>query len=87
MPLLFPPKSCSLILRHLLDNAISYCEYYGSGRAKLFDQLQSYDLVITTFSVVRMDWKAHLKSESPTTLHDIQWHRIILDEGKYHQGF
>jgi SNF2 family DNA or RNA helicase len=54
----------------------------------MFDQLQSYDLVITTFSVVRMDWKAHLlKSESSANLYAIQWHRIILDEGKCHQGF
>lgn len=51
----------------------------------MFDQLQSYDLIITTFSVVRMDWKAHSKAENATTLHAIQWHRIILDEGKCHQ--
>lgn len=54
----------------------------------MFDQLQCYDLVITTFSVVRMDWKAHLsKPESSATLHAIQWYRIILDEGKYRQSF
>jgi hypothetical protein len=52
----------------------------------MVDQLQSYDLVITTFSVVRMDWKSHLKSETTTTLHALQWHRVILDEGTCHQS-
>lgn len=81
------PSDRSSISRHLLDDAITYCEYYGPGRVKIFDQLRSFDLVITTFSVVRMDWKAHLSNpESNATLHAVQWHRIILDEGKHQQG-
>jgi SNF2 family DNA or RNA helicase len=77
-------SACSSITRHLTD-AISYCEYYGPERGKVYDKLQSYDLVVTTFSVVRLDWKAHLSaSETRATLHAIEWHRVILDEGKFH---
>lgn len=78
-------SACSPTIRHLIDDAISYCEYYGPERDKVFDKLQSYDLVVTTFSVVHLDWKAHLSaSETRATLHAIEWHRVILDEGKSH---
>ena len=78
-------SACSSITRHLIDDAISYCEYYGPERDKIYDKLQSCDLVVTTFSVVRLDWKAHLSaSETRATLHAIEWHRVILDEGKSH---
>lgn len=78
-----PLINCELTIhRHLKPGCISYCEYYGPDRAKLFNQLTSYDVVITTFSVVRLDWKLYSSSvEEKPTLHALDWHRIILDEG------
>lgn len=45
-------------------------------------RLGEYALVITTYSVVRLDWKKWLaETESPLTLHAIRWGRVVLDEG------
>ena len=40
-------------------------------------------LIITTYSIVRNDWKATLRqSGDRTLLHSIVWSRVVLDEGK-----
>ena len=71
------------LVRHLHpDSAIKYCVYYGKDRTKCLDELDRYDLVITTYPVVRLDWKASLsQSWSGRTLHGTKWTRIVLDEG------
>lgn len=41
-------------------------------------------MLITTYSVVRMDWKATLIDHSTETfrsLHVMKWRRVVLDEG------
>ncbi len=82
--LLFVPHRMLIFNRHLKPKYISYCEYYGPERTKLFGLLGSYDLVITTFSVVRQDWKSHSsETKGKSTVHDLEWHRIILDEGAF----
>ena len=75
-------------LRHLRpDAAIRYCVYYGKDRTKYLGELDRYDLVITTYSVVRLDWKASItQPESARTLHSAKWGRIVLDEGKSNYG-
>lgn len=41
-----------------------------------------YGLVITTYSVVRLDWKRWLaEPDNPLTLHATKWRRVVLDEG------
>ena len=69
--------------RHLkVPNAVRTGVYYGKDRNKLLTELASYDLVITTYSVVRLDWKTSLSQPSDTlTLHSARWGRIVLDEG------
>lgn len=70
-------------IRHLRESdALRVCIYYGQGRMKYLKELEKYDLVITTYSVVRLDWKTSKSvTESPLTLHTIDWERIVLDEG------
>jgi SNF2 family DNA or RNA helicase len=74
---------CQLTLsRHLKPDAINYCIYYGKDRATYLRELQNYDLVITTYSVVVLDWKAMTSPpEGRHILHDRNWGRIVLDEG------
>ena len=58
--------------------------YYGKDRTKYLRQLENYGLVITTYSVVRLDWKTWLtEPNNPSTLHAAKWRRIVLDEGSY----
>ena len=58
--------------------------YYGKDRTKCLKELNSYALVITTYSVVRLDWKRWLADpENPLTLHFVKWGRVVLDEGEW----
>ena len=70
-------------LRHLEpSNAIRYCIYYGKDRTKFLKELEKYSLVITTYSVVRLDWKTNTtQPENSLTLHAVNWGRVVLDEG------
>ena len=57
--------------------------YYGKDRSSHLDELEKYKLIITTYSVVRLDWKAWLQDpKSRKTLHSIHWFRVVLDEGR-----
>jgi SNF2 family DNA or RNA helicase len=63
---------------------VKLCVYYGKDKVKYLSELQNYDLVITTYSVVRIDWKLkETKPDNSLTLHSIKWRRIVLDEGIY----
>lgn len=69
--------------RHLKpSDAIRYCVYYGKDRTKFLQDLKQYSLVITTYSVVRLDWKTKItQPENALTLHSVNWGRVVLDEG------
>ena len=70
--------------RHLKPSStLRYCFYYGKARKGLLEDLEQYTLVITTYSVVRVDHKAHLtdqRVEKLHTLHSMKWRRVVLDE-------
>lgn len=74
-----------MCLRHLKpSNAIRYCVYYGKDKTKFLKELEQYSLVITTYSVVRLDWKTKMaQPENSLTLHSVNWGRVVLDEGAY----
>lgn len=58
--------------------------YYGKDRIKHLKELERYALTITTYSVVRLDWKTWLAEPgSSSTLYATKWGRIVLDEGSY----
>lgn len=71
------------IFRHLKpSNTIRYCVYYGKDKTKFLKELGQYSLVITTYSVVRLDWKSTMtQPENTLTLHGVNWERVVLDEG------
>lgn len=52
------------------------CVYHGSTRAKATDNLEDYDVVITTYGTLTSDHGKNAKSG----LFSVYWYRIILDE-------
>lgn len=68
--------------KHLRSSkSLEYCVYYGKDRTQYLGQLDNYKLVITTYSVVRMDWKKRLaEPDNSLTLHATNWRRVVLDE-------
>jgi SWI/SNF-related matrix-associated actin-dependent regulator of chromatin subfamily A3 len=66
--------------RHVRPGSISYRVYYGKDKHKHLQELNSSDLIITTYSIVRLDWKASLKQDAQATLHAVNWDRVVLDE-------
>jgi SWI/SNF-related matrix-associated actin-dependent regulator of chromatin subfamily A3 len=73
---------------HCTPNTLSYCIYYGAGRSMSANEIQAYDVVITTYqTVVQEDPEASKpatqgkKKKTDNTLFQVKWKRIILDEG------
>ncbi|KAF8893981.1 SNF2 family N-terminal domain-containing protein [Infundibulicybe gibba] len=74
---------------HCTPGSLSFCVYYGSSRSMTTEQLQQHDVVITTYQTVAGENPDATKEAGPSkkkkrverTLFDIQWKRIILDEG------
>lgn len=59
--------------------------YYGKDRASQLSNLKADDLVITTYSIVRLDWKAkNLHTHHKQNLFSLRWRRLVLDEGLRH---
>ncbi|RDB25140.1 DNA repair protein rad5 [Hypsizygus marmoreus] len=76
------------VLDHCTSNVLSVCVYYGSNRSMSPEQLGKYDVVITTYQTVTgehpdtaRDGHVKKKKKIDRTLFDVQWKRIILDEG------
>ena len=69
--------------RHLKpQHTLKYCVYYGKDRDHYLKEVQTFDLVITTYALVRLDWKQRPSTgEGNATLHTIRWDRVVLDEG------
>ncbi|KAL9138566.1 MAG: hypothetical protein Q9175_000194 [Cornicularia normoerica] len=69
--------------KHLRSSeSLKHCVYYGKNRTKYLGQLEIYGLVITTYSIVRLDWKTWLaEPNNHLTLHATKWRRVVLDEG------
>lgn len=86
--LLIVPKSLiqtwkDELQKHLKpSSAITYGVYYGKGRARILENLQDYKLVITTYAVVRKDWKSSKVKSEPKApnIYTSRWRRIVLDE-------
>src|SRR5207249_2369669 len=52
---------------------LRYYIYYGSGRAFTDEHFENYDVVITSYGLVRIDMEQLLR---------FQWHYVILDESQ-----
>jgi SWI/SNF-related matrix-associated actin-dependent regulator of chromatin subfamily A3 len=75
------------ILQHFRPSTIQVCSYYGTRRHQFVQQAHTFDIVITSYNTVAMEWKSHKSvraRESRSLLFSSHWHRIVLDEGKLH---
>ena len=62
--------------------------YHGSGRkGQKADELQPYDLVVTTYRTLATEWAPKGSKGPPSQtsrlsgLYSLRWRRIVLDEG------
>ncbi|KAL5313425.1 hypothetical protein ACEPPN_019158 [Leptodophora sp. 'Broadleaf-Isolate-01'] len=68
------------LLRHLYPNSLSWCKFHGPNKPSI-EELVSFDIVITTYKTVALQWKTHKKqSMGLKNLFSLYWHRIVLDE-------
>lgn len=56
------------------------CVYHGNTRAKATDNLEDYDVVITTYGTLTSDHGAVDRKKAKSGLFSVYWYRIILDE-------
>lgn len=62
---------------HIHQGKLKTVVYLSSGRKRLHSELQSSDIIFTTYETMRRDWveKGLLFANS--------WYRVVLDEGMY----
>ncbi|EHK42066.1 hypothetical protein TRIATDRAFT_172559, partial [Trichoderma atroviride IMI 206040] len=65
---------------HIHQGKIKTAVCLGSDRKKSRNELQSSDIVFTTYETMRRDWA----EKGPLFTHS--WYRVILDEGMHHQA-
>lgn len=56
--------------------------YYGNSRTVDHRLIHSHGIILTTYHTVAAEWKSTGKNGASSSLFDVQWKRIVLDEGK-----
>jgi len=74
-------KSTKVSSRHVSPGALKWHKYHGYGKRISRDALSKNDIVLTTYATV-----AAAFSRDRSIIHEIEWYRILLDEGMYHHG-
>jgi SWI/SNF-related matrix-associated actin-dependent regulator of chromatin subfamily A3 len=64
------------IRSHVKPNTLSICIFHGSSRPKSSDGVVDHDLVLTTYATLSAD------SKDLKVLQEIEWYRVVLDEGR-----
>jgi SWI/SNF-related matrix-associated actin-dependent regulator of chromatin subfamily A3 len=62
------------------ENAPSVLIYHGSGK-KEAGSLANYDVVITSYGALSMEFKADAKKPPAKGIFSLHWRRVVLDEG------
>ena len=71
------------IKQHVEPDTLSYYIYHGNNRISDLEQLATYDIVITTYSVVASEFDKRsrkMKDAGVSPLQQTHWFRIVLDE-------
>lgn len=77
------------ISSHIKPGYVSVLQYQGSNRAKSTRELLSHDIILTTYNVVSIEFDQNdnpatgKKRKTSSLLHQLDWTRIVLDEGTY----
>ncbi|PWY73214.1 hypothetical protein BO94DRAFT_578409 [Aspergillus sclerotioniger CBS 115572] len=67
------------IKRHLNPGTIKWHVHHGAKR-KPVSNLKDYDIVLTTYETMRSEQLQGQTAQRGSVLHDMEWHRIVLDE-------
>lgn len=73
------------IQQHFRPSSLAVLTYHGSARRTSARRFHDYDVVITTYNSVALDYKTRKtksKLSMSETVFDVHWHRVVLDEGK-----
>jgi SNF2 family DNA or RNA helicase len=71
--------------RHFRASSVEVLVYYGQGRQKHCKFFNNYDIILTTYNSVSLDWKLQKfqrQEKNARSLFSTYWHRVILDEGE-----
>jgi hypothetical protein len=63
--------------RHVAPDTLVTHRYHGTGKALCITRLLQCDIVLTTYASVAADF-----CRGRSTLHQIEWYRVVLDEGR-----
>ncbi|KAK0504709.1 SNF2 family N-terminal domain-containing protein [Armillaria luteobubalina] len=74
---------------HCAPGALTVCVYYGQNRSMSPQELAGYDIVLTTYQTVTSEHSGTAPSDDISkkkrkverSLFEVQWKRIVLDEG------
>jgi len=61
---------------HVKPDILRICIFHGSSRPKSPEGVIDHDLVLTTYATLSAD------SKDLKILQEIEWYRVVLDEGK-----
>lgn len=82
-----PPFNCELktFSSHVHPDALKVHLFHGQNRKKA-SFLAQYDVVITSVYTVSAIWrKQNEQNNDPDSIFSVDWHRVVLDEGKQSQ--
>ena len=74
--------------RHFNEGSLTFTIFHGQTRRKQLEKIESYDIVLTTYETLKADCphaaerkRIAMKDRIFGSLHEIKWHRVVLDEG------
>ena len=67
--------------KHLVPGSLSWTRHHGKRRLSNADELDRFDLVLTTFQTLASEWKK--AAQAPCLVFSNRWRRIVLDEGTH----
>jgi len=66
--------------RHVVKSRLTWGYHHGKSRLTTISELDSYNLLLTTYHTVSAEWRNGSQAEK-SILFSTRWKRVILDEG------